>query len=90
MKKSYRSGKLSYNIWKEVYNSYGEFIGYTERVGFKEYNHYTRDGKYIISTDQEEFDFEKYEREHDDEEEWKIFLRNQKESKISIWFLFVN
>ncbi len=51
--------KKAVAVWLEIYDCRGNFLGYTEKVGRKEYNHYDQDGAYLGSTEDGDFDFQK-------------------------------
>ncbi len=56
-------------FWKEVFDKKGNFLGYTEMVKYREYNHYDQDGNYLGSTEDGKFDFCKNYLEEEDKEE---------------------
>ena len=56
-------------VWEPVRDKKGNFLGYTEKVSRKEYNHYNQDGVYLGSTEDGDFDFQKVYFSNDDYEE---------------------
>ena len=62
---------LHYEVgkWEEVFDEKtGDFLGYTEMVSRREYNHYDQDGNFLGSTEDGVFNFrEKYYEDNEDE-----------------------
>lgn len=64
-----KANRYELGIWNEVFDEKtGDFLGYTEMVSRREYNHYDQDGNFLGSTEDGVFDFrEKYSENNEDE-----------------------